>query len=122
MDLALAWLQEVEAQDGVILTTDADSRVSSEWVSRNVAAINRGVDAVLGRIFLDEDGALLPEALHQRGRLESEYEALLTVDGSTSKRSTPPIRTRGSSRQATTSDASMRSPSRPCRWPVTHRG
>jgi hypothetical protein len=33
---------------------------------------------VLGQIRLDEDGDLLPEALHRRGQLESEYEALLT--------------------------------------------
>jgi hypothetical protein len=78
MDLALAWLKEAGAHDGVILTTDADSRVSPEWITRNVGAIRCGADAVLGRISLDEDGALLPEALHQRGRLESEYEALLT--------------------------------------------
>jgi hypothetical protein len=31
----------------------------------------------LGSIALDEEGDLLPEALHRRGRLESDYEALL---------------------------------------------
>ena len=43
-----------------------------------MAAIDAGVDAVLGRVALDEEGDLLPPALHRRGRLESAYEALLT--------------------------------------------
>jgi hypothetical protein len=78
MDIAEAWLAEERAADGVILTTDADSRVSADWISKNLAAVDAGVDAVLGSIALDEEGDLLPEALHRRGQLESAYEALLT--------------------------------------------
>ena len=66
------------ARNGVILTTDADSRVPPLWVSDNLAAIHAGADAVLGRVDLDEEGALLPDALHRRGKLENEYETLLT--------------------------------------------
>ena len=77
MDIAEAWLGEGRGSDGVILTTDADSRVSADWISNNLAAIDAGADAVLGSIALDEEGDLLPEALHRRGRLESAYEALL---------------------------------------------
>ena len=33
---------------------------------------------MLGRLALDEDSQNLPESLHRRGALESEYEALLT--------------------------------------------
>jgi GT2 family glycosyltransferase len=78
MDLADAWLVERGEGDGVILTTDADSQVSPLWIANNLAAIDAGVDAVLGRVALDEEGDLLPPALHRRGRLESAYEALLT--------------------------------------------
>jgi GT2 family glycosyltransferase len=77
MDIAEAWLDEVRVADGVILTTDADSRVSADWLSKNLSAIDAGADAVLGGIALDEEGDLLPEAVHRRGRLESAYEALL---------------------------------------------
>ncbi len=77
MDAALDWLAEDGATDGVIMTTDADSRVSPSWIASNFEAIHAGADLVLGQIRLDEDGDLLPEALHRRGRLESEYEALL---------------------------------------------
>ena len=78
MDAALDWLAEDSATDGVILTTDADSRVSPDWIASNLQAIHAGADLVLGQVRLDEDGDLLPEALHRRGQLESEYEALLT--------------------------------------------
>ena len=78
MDAALDWLAEDLATDGVILTTDADSRVSPDWIVSNLEAIHAGADMVLGQIRLDEEGDLLPEALHRRGQLESEYEALLT--------------------------------------------
>ncbi|QRE73562.1 glycosyltransferase [Methylobacterium aquaticum] len=72
-----AWLQEAP-RDGVILTTDADSRVPPDWVARNLAALAEGADAVAGRIALDAaEAARLPDALHARGRLEGAYEALL---------------------------------------------
>jgi Glycosyl transferase family 2 len=77
MELANRWLLEVGTEDGAILTTDADSRVPPHWIASNLAAISVGADAVLGRVALDEEGAALPAALHERGRLEGEYEELL---------------------------------------------
>ena len=78
MDLAEAWLVEEGDRDGVILTTDADSQVAPDWIAENLAAFAAGAEAVLGRINLDEEGKLLPEALHRRGALEDAYEKLLT--------------------------------------------
>ena len=63
---------------GVILTTDADSQVAPNWIATNLAAFEAGADAVLGRIDLDDEGKLLPHALHRRGALEDAYEGLLT--------------------------------------------
>lgn len=77
MDIAESWLARGGAPDGVILTTDADSRPSPLWIANSLAAIDAGADAALGRIALDEEGDALPAALHQRGALESAYEALL---------------------------------------------
>lgn len=78
MEAAASWLNEGGAGPGVILTTDADSRVPPDWVASNLAAIASGADAVAGRIVLDEaDAARLPAALHARGRLEGLYETLL---------------------------------------------
>jgi hypothetical protein len=78
MDLAEAWLAEGGANNGLILTTDADSQVPQRWIENNLTAIHAGADAVLGSLALDEEGDLLPQSLHQRGRRESTYEALLT--------------------------------------------
>jgi len=78
MEAAADWLDEGEPFDGLILTTDADSRVPADWVARNLAAVADGVDAVAGRIALDEaDAARLPAALHERGSREGGYEARL---------------------------------------------
>jgi hypothetical protein len=77
MDIAEAWLAK-GGGDGVILTTDADSQVAPTWIAENLAAFKAGAEAVLGRIDLDEDGKLLPDALHRRGELEDRYERLLT--------------------------------------------
>jgi GT2 family glycosyltransferase len=78
MDIAESWLMERGEREGMILTTDADSQVSPNWIAENLAAFEAGAEAVLGRIDLDEDGKLLPAELHRRGELEDAYERLLT--------------------------------------------
>jgi hypothetical protein len=78
MDIAEAWLVAGGEWDGVILTTDADSQVAPNWIAENLAAFEAGAEAVLGRIDLDGEGQLLPDALHRRGELENTYEKLLT--------------------------------------------
>ncbi len=82
MEAASAWLESSGVDDGLVLTTDADTRVGPSWIADNLAYIVSGADAVAGRFILDADeAALLPDRLHARGRLESEYEALLTEIG-----------------------------------------
>ena len=79
MEAADEWLAAEGRDEGVLLTTDADSRVPPDWLARNLAALDAGADAVAGRLALDPtDAAALPPALHSRGALEAEYEALLT--------------------------------------------
>ena len=78
MDEAAAWI-EAGPGTGVLLTTDADSRVPPDWVARNLAALEAGADAVAGRVELaPEEAALLPPSLPARGRLEDAYDALIT--------------------------------------------
>jgi len=78
MDLAAAWLGDA-GNMGIILSTDADSRVPPNWVVRNRAAIEAGADAVAGRVELDAaEAALLPPSLPARGHLEDIYDALIT--------------------------------------------
>ena len=78
MDIAESWLAQKDARTGVILTTDADSQAPPLWIADNLAAFDCGADAVLGQVDLDEEGALLPQALKTRGQRESDYQALLT--------------------------------------------
>jgi Glycosyl transferase family 2 len=79
MDLAADWIDGLGRGQGYVLTTDADSRVSQDWVAETVAAFARGADAVAGTIELDaDDEAALSSALRARGALEARYERLLT--------------------------------------------
>jgi hypothetical protein len=50
MDAATHWLETCGRTDGIILTTDADSRVPRDWIQANFRAIERGAEAVAGAI------------------------------------------------------------------------
>ena len=78
LDLAALWLERAGRCDGVLLTTDADSRVPPQWLARKLAAIHAGCGAVAGRVTLEptEEG-LLPQALMRRAARENAYEQAL---------------------------------------------
>jgi len=64
------------ARDGIILTTDADSRVQPTWMAANLAAFAEGVDAVAGYVDADAGEYLaLGAGFLGRGRLEDRYLA-----------------------------------------------
>ena len=63
---------------GVLLSTDADSRVAPDWLLRNLAALDGGADAVAGRAELaPEDHALITPRLHEDDARECAYAATL---------------------------------------------
>ena len=79
MDHAAMALEATGYRDGVLLTSDADSRPAPDWIATNLAAIARGAECVAGAIALDEtDACALPAHLHARGALEARYDAALT--------------------------------------------
>jgi Glycosyltransferase like family 2 len=81
--LAMDRAAEIAAPDGVLLTTDADARVPSDWVAVNLAAITAGADAVAGRAEIDPVGArLIPDRLHTIVAGECAYARLLDEIGS----------------------------------------
>ncbi len=74
MDLAAIRLAELAPIHGLILTTDADSRVAHTWLAANLSEFEKGVDCVAGYIdaipgeYLTLGGEFLT-----RGRLEDTY-------------------------------------------------
>lgn len=68
---------EQAGSDGVLLTTDADSVVPSDWVARNLAALQTGVDIVCGRAIIDPvEAEIIPAHLHADDALECDLIAL----------------------------------------------
>ncbi|WP_216856405.1 glycosyltransferase family 2 protein, partial [Acidisphaera sp. S103] len=63
---------------GVLLTTDADTIVPPDWVTRNLRALHRGADIVCGRAIIDPtEAAMIPAHLHADDAMECELIALL---------------------------------------------
>jgi hypothetical protein len=65
---------------GVLLTTDADCRPPSTWVSANLAAVAAGADLVGGRIEIDEDEPLDPALAAVRARLDRYWAAVRAIE------------------------------------------
>ncbi|WP_428515087.1 glycosyltransferase family A protein [Roseovarius sp.] len=64
------------ARHGVVLTTDADSRVFPDWLDANLSELTQA-DLICGSVFPDADEfAQLPQIISQRGAAEGEYVAL----------------------------------------------
>ena len=66
-------------EEGVILSTDADSRCDPNWLRENLAELEAGADIVCGVICPDmAESALLPSYVHERGVQEFVYERMAT--------------------------------------------
>ena len=69
---------DLVAADGVILTTDADTLVETDWIAANRREIAAGADAVAGYVMADPMELMeLPAAILERGSLEWEYQQLV---------------------------------------------
>jgi hypothetical protein len=76
--LAMAMAAKRAGPDGVLLTTDADAMVPPDWVLRNLASLERGVDIVCGRSMIDPvEAAMIPAHLHTDDARECRLIALL---------------------------------------------
>jgi GT2 family glycosyltransferase len=76
--LAMRHASSIAGRHGALLTTDADAVVSHDWISRNIAALLAGADAVCGRVVIDPvEAQAIPAHLHADDRLESELLDLL---------------------------------------------
>jgi len=78
MEAAAALLERAGQPEGLLLTTDADSRVAPDWLAATRAEMDAGAEAVAGWVEHDPmEAALLPAALARRIARENAYEALL---------------------------------------------
>ena len=67
MDVGCARLESIGRSDGLLASTDADSVVATDWIARQLEAIERGVEAIGGEVRLDpEEAAALPEGVLAR--------------------------------------------------------
>jgi len=67
MDAACRRLHELGRPQGLIASTDADTRPSSDWLARQLEHRDRGAAVIAGRIELDPDESeALPAALRDR--------------------------------------------------------
>ena len=76
--LAMEAAVELAREDGLILTTDADTLVEADWIAANLREIKGGADAVAGYVMADPVELMeLPPAILERGSLEWEYQQLV---------------------------------------------
>ena len=75
--LAMEFAVDIVAAGGVLLTSDADSVVPTNWISANLTAL-RDADAVAGRAVISSaEARLIPDRLHVDDARECAYAALL---------------------------------------------
>jgi cellulose synthase/poly-beta-1,6-N-acetylglucosamine synthase-like glycosyltransferase len=75
--LAMDAAARLVADDGLILTTDADTLAHEDWIAANRREIESGHDAVAGYVMADPMELMqLPPAILERGSLEWEYQQL----------------------------------------------
>ena len=73
-------LRRNRAKGGVILTTDADTAVASDWLAANLREINYGADAVGGRILIKADELKKMSGKARRFHLLDTDYRLLTAE------------------------------------------
>lgn len=85
MDLAAGRLEATGRLNGLIATTDADSRVAPDWLARQLEATAAGAAAIGGLILLDpaESQALATETIAKRSWEHEARLSALSADGPT---------------------------------------
>ena len=78
MNEAFYRLKKNKTDNGIIMTTDGDTRVAPDWIAQNIKEIAGGADAVGGRILLEASEL---EQMDKRARylhlLDEEYRLLV---------------------------------------------
>ncbi|MFO1027999.1 MAG: glycosyltransferase family A protein [Acetobacteraceae bacterium] len=76
--LAMQHAARLAGPSGILLTTDADATVPTDWVQRNLAALDAGADVVCGQSVVHAiEGDQIPQHLHDDDVLERRLDALI---------------------------------------------
>jgi len=75
-----AGLERLGDIPGVLITTDADARPPTDWVSANLAAIGAGADLVGGRLVLDEVEATPPAIIAVRALWDRYWACVRDIE------------------------------------------
>jgi glycosyltransferase involved in cell wall biosynthesis len=76
--LAMQWAAGRAGEDGVLMTTDADTVVPPDWITRNLRALETGADIVCGQAVIDPlEATMIPAHLHADDALECRLITLL---------------------------------------------
>ncbi|MBV9749953.1 MAG: glycosyltransferase [Acetobacteraceae bacterium] len=76
--MAMECAAALAGQGGALLTTDADGQVAPDWLARNLAYLDDGIEVVAGCAVLDPaDALLIPPRLHEDDARECAYAAVL---------------------------------------------
>ncbi len=68
------------AGDGLLLSTDADCRPPSHWISANLAAQAAGATVIGGRIVLDDAEPIAPAIVAMRSRFDAYWSAVRAIE------------------------------------------
>jgi glycosyltransferase involved in cell wall biosynthesis len=76
--LAMQRAAELAGEQGILLTTDADSIAPPDWALRSLRALDKRADIVCGRAAIDpREAAMIPAHLHEDDARECRLIALL---------------------------------------------
>ena len=80
MEAAFLRLKKLGQKRGVIASTDGDTRVAPDWVAATLAEINRGADAVSGRIMIEPKELAALDEKTRRYHLRDVYYRYLVAE------------------------------------------
>lgn len=75
-----AGLARIDADRGVLISTDADTRPPMDWISQTLRAVRSGLDIVGGRIVIDEAEQPDPAIVAMRATLDRYWADVRAIE------------------------------------------
>jgi GT2 family glycosyltransferase len=75
-----AGLARVDPVNGVLISTDADTRPPPDWIGNALRAVDCGLDMVGGRIVLDEEERVAADVVAMRTKLDRYWSCVRAIE------------------------------------------